>query len=63
MSKNTLTYREREIIKLLHGIDHEYWYTRKEVAEIFQITSKEVRKIEIRAIHKLYKQSYSYLVN
>ncbi len=49
----TLTYREREIIKLRYGIGDGYTYTLEEVGRIFQVTRERVRQVEAKAIHKL----------
>src|SRR5215475_11354988 len=49
----TLTYREREIIKLRYGIGDGYTYTLEEVGRIFKITRERVRQVEAKAIRKL----------
>ncbi|MFG0329533.1 MAG: sigma-70 family RNA polymerase sigma factor [Phycisphaerales bacterium] len=49
----TLTYREREIIKLRYGIGDGYTYTLEEVGRIFKVTRERVRQVEARAIRKL----------
>ena len=49
----TLTYREREIIKLRYGIGTGYTYTLEEVGRIFKVTRERVRQIEAKAIRKL----------
>ena len=49
----TLTYREREIIKLRYGIGDGYTYTLEEVGRIFQVTRERVRQVEAKAIRKL----------
>ena len=49
----TLTYREREIIKLRYGLGDGYTYTLKEVGRIFKVTSERIRQIEIKALRKL----------
>jgi RNA polymerase primary sigma factor len=49
----TLTYREREIIKLRYGLDDGYNYTLDEVGRIFKVTRERVRQIEVRAVRKL----------
>ena len=49
----TLTYREREIIKLRYGIGDGYTYTLEEVGRIFNVTRERVRQIEAKAIRKL----------
>jgi len=49
----TLTYREREIIKLRYGIGDGYTYTLEEVGRIFKVTRERVRQVEAKAIGKL----------
>ena len=49
----TLTFREREIIKLRYGIGDGYTYTLEEVGRIFQVTRERVRQVEAKAIRKL----------
>ncbi len=49
----TLTYREREIIKLLFGLDNGYTYTLKEVALIFKTTPERVDEVANKAIKRL----------
>ncbi len=50
---NTLTYREREIVRLRYGIGDGYTYTLEEVGRIFKVTRERVRQIEAKAIRKL----------
>ncbi len=50
---NTLTYREREIIRLRYGIGDGHTYTLEEVGRIFKVTRERVRQIEAKAIRKL----------
>ena len=49
----TLTYREREIIKLRYGIGDGHTYTLEEVGKIFKVTRERVRQVEAKAIRKL----------
>jgi len=49
----TLTYREREIIKLRYGIGDGYTYTLEEVGKRFMVTRERVRQIEAKAVRKL----------
>lgn len=49
----TLTFREREIIKLRYGLGYDYIHTLEEVGKIFKITRERVRMIEAGAIRKL----------
>ncbi len=50
---NTLTYREREIIRLRYGIGDGYTYTLEEVGRIFKVTRERVRQVEAKAIRKM----------
>jgi RNA polymerase primary sigma factor len=49
----TLSFREREIIKLRYGIGTGYTYTLEEVGKIFKVTRERVRQIEAKAVKKL----------
>jgi RNA polymerase primary sigma factor len=49
----TLTYREREIIRLRYGLGDGYNYTLEEVGRIFRVTRERVRQIEAKAVRKL----------
>ncbi|MCA9101255.1 MAG: sigma-70 family RNA polymerase sigma factor [Planctomycetales bacterium] len=49
----TLSYREREIIRLRYGLGDGYSYTLEEVGRIFRVTRERVRQIEAKAVRKL----------
>ena len=49
----TLSYREREIIKLRYGLGDGFCYTLEEVGRIFQVTRERIRQIESKALRKL----------
>ena len=49
----TLSYREREVIKMRYGIGDGYTYTLEEVGRIFEISKDRVRQIEAKAIRRL----------
>jgi RNA polymerase primary sigma factor len=49
----TLTFREREIIRLRYGLADGYSYTLEEVGRIFKVTRERVRQIEAKAVAKL----------
>jgi len=49
----TLTYREREIIRLRYGLADGYCYTLEEVGRIFKVTRERVRQIEAKAVAKM----------
>ncbi|MCL4166969.1 UNVERIFIED_CONTAM: hypothetical protein GTU68_063421, partial [Idotea baltica] len=53
----TLTYREREIIRLRYGLGDGYSYTLEEVGTIFKVTRERVRQIEAKAVKKLQQPS------
>ncbi len=50
---STLTYREREIIKLRYGLGDGQTYTLEEVGKMFNVTRERVRQIEAKAVRKL----------
>jgi len=50
---NSLSVREREIIKLRFGLGDGYIYTLEEVGRIFKVTRERVRQIEAKALRKL----------
>jgi RNA polymerase primary sigma factor len=49
----TLSYREREILRLRYGLADGYAYTLEEVGRIFSVTRERVRQIESKAVRKL----------
>jgi len=50
----TLTYREREIIKLRYGLGNDgMTYTPEEVGHIFKVTRERIRQIEAKALRKM----------
>ena len=50
---NSLTDRERDIIKLRYGIGEGFTYTLEEVGQKFKVTRERVRQIEAKAVRKL----------
>lgn len=50
---DTLTYREKEIIRLRYGLDDGCTYTLEEVGRRFNVTRERVRQIEAKAVRKL----------
>lgn len=56
----TLTFREREIIKLRFGLGDGCAYTLEEVGRIFKVTRERVRQIEAKALVKLQKPTRSH---
>lgn len=55
----TLTFREREIIRLRYGLVDGYSYTLEECGRIFKVTRERVRQIEAKALTKLQSPSRS----
>ena len=49
----SLTYREREIVKLRYGLGDGYSYTLEETGRIFKVTRERIRQIESKALKKL----------
>ena len=58
----TLTFREREIIRLRYGLGDGYTYTLEEVGRIFKVTRERVRQIEAKAVRKLQNPVRSQLL-
>lgn len=49
----SLSYREREIIKLRYGLGEGYFYTLEDVGHIFKVTRERIRGIERKALAKI----------
>ncbi len=49
----TLSHREREIVRMRYGLTDGYAYTLEEVGKIFSVTRERVRQIEAKAVRKL----------
>lgn len=56
---DSLSYREREILKLRFGLGDGYIYTLEEVGRIYKVTRERVRQIEAKALRKLRHPSRS----
>jgi len=50
---NTLTERERDVLKMRFGLDDGYPRTLEEVGRYFQVTRERIRQIEAKALKKL----------
>jgi RNA polymerase primary sigma factor len=50
---DTLTERERDVIKLRFGLDDGYARTLEEVGHVFKVTRERIRQIEAKALKKL----------
>ena len=55
----TLSYREKEIIRLRYGLGDGYSYTLEEVGHIFKVTRERIRQIEFKAIRKMQQPNRS----
>ncbi|MFW6124987.1 MAG: sigma-70 family RNA polymerase sigma factor, partial [Pirellulales bacterium] len=55
----SLSWREREILKLRYGLGDGHTYTLKEIAEVFQISRERVRQIETRALRRIQESQDS----
>ncbi len=55
----SLTYREREIIRLRYGLGDGYSYTLEETGRIFKVTRERIRQIESKALKKLQANNRS----
>jgi hypothetical protein len=55
----TMSYREREIIKLRYGLGDGYSFTPEEVAHIFKVTRNRIGQIEAKAVRKLQRHDRS----
>ena len=56
---NTLTPRERGVLKLRFGLDDGYQRTLEEVGAAFEVTRERIRQIEAKALRKLRHPSRS----
>lgn len=49
----TLSYREREVLRLRYGLGDGFTYTLEEVGTIFKVSRERIRQIEVVALGKL----------
>ena len=56
---NTLTPREKNVLKLRYGLEDGRERTLEEVGKIFNVTRERIRQIELKALHKLRHPSRS----
>lgn len=54
---NTLTEREREVVKMFFGIGYESPFSLEDIGERFGLTRERVRQIKDKAINKLKSES------
>jgi len=59
---NTLSPRERDVLKLYYGLDQENPLTLEEIGEKFKLTRERVRQIKEKAIRRLRHKSRSRLL-
>lgn len=55
----TLSFREREILKLRYGLSDGFTYTLDEVSHIFRVGRERIRQVEAKALRKLQQPSRS----
>lgn len=56
---DTLSEREREILRLRYGLNGEKSYTLEEIGELYKITRERVRQLEKKALKKLKFHHYA----
>jgi RNA polymerase primary sigma factor len=61
-SLNTLTERQREVIRLYFGIGIEHSMSLEDIGDRFELTRERVRQIKDKAINKLRSTSRSKLL-
>jgi RNA polymerase primary sigma factor len=49
----TLSPREREVVRLRFGLGHDDPYTLEDIAKIYNLSRERVRQIELKALEKL----------
>ncbi|MEX2054894.1 MAG: hypothetical protein WD972_01820 [Candidatus Andersenbacteria bacterium] len=54
----SLSYNEREIMKLRYGLGDGYVYTLEEVAQIFKKTPPQILKVEAKIVQKLHQRPH-----
>jgi DNA-binding CsgD family transcriptional regulator len=57
----SLSYREREILRLISGVGDGFKYTREEVAHIFRVTPERIDAIVKKAMQKVKRRLDSSL--
>jgi len=56
---HTLNERERKVLELRFGLNHEYPHTLEQVGRYFGITRERIRQIEGKALQKLRRSNHS----
>jgi RNA polymerase primary sigma factor len=59
---NTLSPRERDVLKLYYGLEKENPLTLEEIGEKFKLTRERVRQIKEKAIRRLKHASKSKIL-
>jgi RNA polymerase primary sigma factor len=59
---NTLSLRERDVLKLYYGLEKENPLTLEEIGEKFKLTRERVRQIKEKAIRRLKHASKSKIL-
>jgi len=59
---NTLSERERRVIRRRFGFDDGHYYTLEEVGREFGVTRERIRQIEAKALRRLKSQKRSVRV-
>lgn len=49
----SLSYREREIVKLRFGLGDGYRYTLEEIGSLFHVSRERIRQVEKKALMKI----------
>ncbi len=55
----SLTYRDREIIKMRYGLGDGYSYTLEQTGKVFKVTRERIRQIEAKALRKIQNTARS----
>ncbi len=56
---HTLNERERKVLELRFGLNHEYPHTLEQVGNYFGVTRERIRQIEEKALQKLRRPNHS----
>ncbi len=59
---NTLTYKQREIIKMRYGLGDGYSYTLEECGRVFKVTRERIRQLEMGAFKSIHDPIRAHLL-